>query len=137
MWSREAGSVVPSRASRIIRRTQAEYGAYSRTFIFSAASRTGVHLLYREPPSGHYLVYWVAQLSAYGVYRQEFDRIWPAVLKVALVTGAAYSRNLMNNFLYVTRFLHQLLYWDTALAVTFNHRLTVVRVLNLHCDENG
>ena len=105
IWSREAGSVLPSRASPLIRRTQAEYGAYSRThlcsaasrtLLFSAASRTGIHLLYRQPPSGHYRTCRVMQLNTYGVYRRETAGIWPAVVKVALVTGAAFSENQFN-----------------------------------------
>ena len=44
-WSRETGFTVPSRASPLIRHTQAESSAYSRTLLLPSAFRDGVHIV--------------------------------------------------------------------------------------------
>ena len=78
------------------------------SFPFSAID-DGAHT-YRQPPSDQSQVGWVTQLRTDGVHRLESAGSGPEVLKVAPVTGAAFSGNSMDKFLCAPLFPHPLYY---------------------------
>ena len=103
IWSRETGPAAPSRVSLLIHLTRAESGAYSRSssrfprrrpFISSTAigslSSSSVH-------------------ATDAVHCRESARAGSVVLKVARVTGAAFSGIAMDQFLCVSLLPYPLL----------------------------
>ena len=88
--SRETDSAVSFRVSALILRAQAEFGAYSWVFLLSAtASIYNTANRHRVSPEfiGH------AIACRRDVYRRESADTKPLVLKLARVTGTAYSGN--------------------------------------------
>ena len=85
IWSRETGSVVPSRVSLFISiHTQAESVAHLRD---SSRVPRGIHLFIynnRHTPSGQSRVYQVTQLRTDGVHCRESAGTGPVNLKVVL-----------------------------------------------------
>ena len=107
IWSRCKGSAVPSRVSLLIIHTQIEYGAaYSRDSSRFPRRRP---YLYRQPPSGQSRVYQVTQWYTDDIQCLESAGTGPVVLKVAPVTGAAFSRITMDHSLCASLFLNPLL----------------------------
>ena len=56
---------------------------------FPRAFCDGVHIIYRQPPSGQLRVYGVAELCTDGVHCRESAGKGPIVLKIVPVTGTA------------------------------------------------
>ena len=83
MWSRETGSVIPSRVSLLILHTVnlvLTHGIHS-------AFHDGAHLyIYRQPPSGQSRGYQVTQLRTDGFHCREPAGTRPVVLKLVPVT---------------------------------------------------
>ena len=68
----------------------------------ASAIDNGVHL-YSKPPSGQSKVYQVTRLRTDGVPRRESVVTGPVILKVARVTGAAYSGDLVDQLIKLIR----------------------------------
>ena len=86
-WSRETGSVVPSRVSLLILHTQAESDAYSRDSS-RFPRRCPFMYLNRHTPSGQSRVCRVTHLRTDGVHCRESVGTGPVVLEVVPVTNA-------------------------------------------------
>ena len=78
------------RASLLILHTQAESGAYLRDSSQIPRRRPFIYVNYHAP-SGQSRVYRVTQLRTDGVHCRESAGTGPVVLKVVLVTGAAFA----------------------------------------------
>ena len=94
IWSHEAGSAVPFRASPLILHTQAEFGAYSRDLVFPPIFRNVAASIPSIIPD----IVNFTELSTDGIHRREPAGTGPVVLtvvlKVARLKGVAYSGNL-------------------------------------------
>ena len=104
VWSRETGSAVPSRVSLLILHTQAELGAYSRSFSRFLRWRPFISLN-RHTPSGQSRVNRVTQLRTDGVHcRESAGTAPPVVLKVVSVTGVTIFQVTMDQSMCVSLF---------------------------------
>ena len=94
IWSRETGSVVPSRVSLLILHAHAELSRFLRR-------RPFIHLK-RHTPSGQSRVYRVTQWRTDGVHCRESAGTGPVVLKVVPVTGAVFLQVTMDRLILYT-----------------------------------